>query len=48
MRAAIGVYAGEAGAAIFAPQGNGHFRIVALLDPEDWERLARDFGQKGE
>jgi phosphohistidine phosphatase SixA len=40
MRATSGAYSGEGGAAIFAPQKGGEFRIVAQLMPEDWERLA--------
>ena len=43
MQAVSGAYTGEAGAAIFFPQGNGEFRIVAQLNPEDWEQLARKF-----
>jgi hypothetical protein len=43
MRAVSGAYAGEAGAAIFLPQGNGEFQLVAQLDPEDWELLVRQF-----
>lgn len=41
MRAVTGAYTGEAGAVVLAPQGGGRFRLVAQLDPEDWERLAR-------
>ncbi len=48
MRAATGAYAVEAGAAIFAPYGNRAFRLVAQLNPEDWERLARHFEPAGE
>jgi phosphohistidine phosphatase SixA len=40
MRAASGAYTGEGGAAVFAPQKEGGFRLVAQLMPEDWERLA--------
>jgi broad specificity phosphatase PhoE len=43
MRAVSGAYAGEAGAVIFLPQGNGEFQLVAQLDPEDWELLVRQF-----
>jgi phosphohistidine phosphatase SixA len=40
MRAASGAYSGEGGAAVFAPQKDGAFRLAAQIMPEDWERLA--------
>ena len=40
VQAATGAYPGEAGAAIFNPLGNGRLKLVALLNPEDWEALA--------
>lgn len=40
MRAASGAYSGEGGAAVFAPQKDGEFRLVAQLTSDDWERLA--------
>jgi broad specificity phosphatase PhoE len=43
MQAALGTYTVEAGAAIFAPQGNGAFRLVAQVSPEEWEMLAGRF-----
>ncbi|RJQ77894.1 MAG: histidine phosphatase family protein [Desulfobacteraceae bacterium] len=43
MQAASGAYTGESGAAIFAPQDNGEFRLVAQISPEDWEMLAGKF-----
>jgi len=39
MQAASGAYSGEGGAAVFAPQNDGKFQLVAQLMPEDWERL---------
>jgi broad specificity phosphatase PhoE len=45
MRAVSGAYAGEAGAVVFAPHGDGKFHRVAQLAPDDWERLARAFAQ---
>jgi phosphohistidine phosphatase SixA len=39
MRAAAGAYSGEGGAAVFVPQKDGGFRLVAQLMPEDWQRL---------
>ena len=44
MQAATGAYAGEAGAGIFEPQGDGQFQIVAQIVPEEWEQLADRFG----
>ena len=44
MQAATGAYAGEAGAGIFEPQGNGQFQIVAQVVPEEWAQLADRFG----
>lgn len=43
MRAVSGAYTGEAGVAVFFPQGNGEFQLVGQLTPEDWEMLARQF-----
>jgi len=40
VRDATGAYPGEAGAAIFRPDGKGGFTLVALLDPADWQALA--------
>ena len=48
IRAVSGAYAGEAGAAIFLPQGNGEFQLVAQLAPEDWDVLARQFANAEE
>jgi hypothetical protein len=42
VRDATGAYPGEAGAAIFAPGGNGKLELIALLDPEDWELLYKE------
>lgn len=45
MRAATGVYAGEAGSAVFAPasESDAGFALVAELSPADWTRLATRF-----
>lgn len=43
MQAALGAYTGEAGAAVIVPHGNGAFRLIAQVSPEDWERLAERF-----
>lgn len=40
VRDATGTYPGEAGAAVFAPDGKGGFRLVATLTPADWAALA--------
>jgi hypothetical protein len=45
MYAATGEYTGEAGAGVFAPQGEDKFQLVALLAPETWQQLADRFGQ---
>jgi hypothetical protein len=45
VRDATGTYPGEAGAAVFAPDGKGGFRLVARLTPADWQALARRFGK---
>lgn len=45
IRAASGAYPGEAGAVVFASRGDGNFPIVALLTPDDWDRLAREYAQ---
>jgi broad specificity phosphatase PhoE len=44
VRDATGTYPGEAGAAVFKPDGKGGFRLVARLTPEHWVELARRFG----
>ena len=46
MRAASGEYTGEAGAGIFKPLGAGKFSLVALLEPNDWQRLANQFAPR--
>jgi len=48
MRAVSGAYTGEAGAVIFIPKGNGEFKLLAQLEPEDWERLAQKFARNQE
>jgi hypothetical protein len=45
LRAVSGAYTTEAGAAVFRPFGNGRLELVAELTPDDWTRLARQFGQ---
>lgn len=45
VRAATGAYPGEAGAAIFDPQGNGELKLVALVDPEEWGLMSTVFMQ---
>jgi len=42
VQAATGAYPGEAGAAIFAPQGDGGLILVAMLNSEDWELLSSE------
>ncbi len=42
MQAVSEAYVVEAGAAVFLPQGNGQFRLVAKLTPEAWHALARE------
>lgn len=44
MRATSGAYTGEAGAVVFAPQGESRITIVAVIDWEHWEMLADQFG----
>lgn len=44
MRAATGAYTGEGGAGVFAAGPSGEIRIVALLTPDDWIRLAHLYG----
>jgi broad specificity phosphatase PhoE len=44
VRDATGTYPGEAGAAVFAPDGKGGFRLVATLTPADWAALASRYG----
>lgn len=46
MRAVSGAYTGEAGAVVFAPEGDGQFRLVAHLMPDDWYRLATRFADR--
>ena len=41
MRAATDTYAGEAGAAVFEPEGNGRFSLVARIDPQQWRELQK-------
>ena len=41
MQAALGVYTAEMGAAVIDPRGDGQLRVVARLDPDAWEALAR-------
>lgn len=43
MQATLGVYAGEMGAAVVAPEGDGDLRVVARLDPQALEALAAAF-----
>lgn len=48
MRAATGAYAQEGGAGVYAPRAEGAGDgpvLVARLSPEDWQRLAREFGK---
>ena len=45
LQAASDTYTGEAGAVVFRPDGNGRFSIVARISPEEWTRLAADFGE---
>jgi broad specificity phosphatase PhoE len=49
LRAATGVYTGEAGSVIFSPRGDGTVKLVGRLSSEDWLRLARHHSaEKGE
>jgi phosphohistidine phosphatase SixA len=41
MQATLSVYTKEAGAAIILPQREGELHVVAQLDPEQWEALAK-------
>jgi len=41
-RAATPVYPGEAEGVVFRPEGDGGFRFVGRLTPEDWRELAGD------
>ena len=43
MRAATGAYTGEAGAGVYLPEGQGQFRLVAEIEPEEWAQLASEF-----
>ena len=45
MRAASGAYTGEAGAGIYAPLGGKAFRLVGLLEPDQWQQLADQFAR---
>jgi hypothetical protein len=45
MRAASGEYTGEAGAAIFKPSGEGMFQLLAVVEPENWQRLANQYAK---
>lgn len=42
-REATPVYPSEAEGVVFEPDGEGGFRVVARLRPEDWARLAEQF-----
>lgn len=44
-RAATGAYPGEAGSAVFRPLPDGKpgFELVAMLTPQDWARLVKEF-----
>lgn len=46
MRAATGVYTGEAGAGIFRPRGDGRFQLTARVAPDEWTRLADRFASR--
>ena len=46
MQAVSGAYTGEAGAVVFAPRGNGKFKLVAQLTPDDWKALADRYGDR--
>ncbi len=46
VRAATGAYPVEAGAVIFAPQGNGTLELIAMLNPEDWDLLYKEISQE--
>lgn len=48
LRAVSGAYPGEAGAVVFRPGGDGRLELVAELAPDDWERLARQFGNRAD
>ena len=41
---ATDVYPQEAEAIVFRPQGNGQYAYVARISPQDWERLAAEYG----
>jgi broad specificity phosphatase PhoE len=45
MRSATGEYTGEGGAAVFEPQGDSTFTLVATIASEDWARLVDRFGR---
>lgn len=40
------VYPGEAEGVVFRPEGNGEFSVVARVSPEEWIRLADEFGDQ--
>ena len=39
-QAATPAYPGEGEAVVFQPDGNGGFRLVGRLTPDDWRRLS--------
>jgi broad specificity phosphatase PhoE len=43
-RDATPVYPGEAEGVVFRPDGTGGFQAVARVTPDEWQRLAREFG----
>lgn len=45
-QASTPVYPGEAEGAVFLPDGNGGFSFVSRVPPEEWTRLANEFGQR--
>lgn len=45
MQAASGAYPGEAGAGVFAPLGGKAFRLVGMLEPDQWQQLAEQFAR---
>ncbi len=45
IRAATGVYPGEAGAAVFRPQPNGRPELFAEVPPDMWRELAERHGE---
>ncbi len=41
MRAVSGEHTGEAGAAVFAPCGDGRFSVAAVVEAMEWIRMAQ-------